>query len=80
MSFTFSEREFAMLQQILGDISDVDKRMAITNTLKRATRNIIIGGKKNLASRNKVKSGNLSKSFKTTSSRKRVLPSFIGNI
>lgn len=73
MSFTFSEREFAMLQQILGDISDVDKRMAITNTLKRATRNIIIGGKKNLASRNKVKSGNLSKSFKTTSSRKRVV-------
>ena len=73
MSFTFSEREFAMLQQILGDISDVDKRMAITNTLKRATRNIVLGGKKNLASRNKVKSGNLSKSFKTTSSRKRVV-------
>ncbi len=73
MSFTFSEREFAMLQQILGDISDVDKRMAITNTLKRATRNIVLGGKKNLASRNKVKTGNLSKSFKTTSSRKRVV-------
>ena len=73
MSFTFSEREYAMLQQILGDISDVDKRMAITNTLKRATRNIVLGGKKNLASRNKVKSGNLSKSFKTTSSRKKVV-------
>ena len=73
MSFTFSEREYAMLQQILGNISDVDKRMAITNTLKRATRNIVLGGKKNLASRNKVKSGNLSKSFKTTSSRKRVV-------
>ena len=73
MSFTFSEREYAMLQQILGNISDVDKRMAITNTLKRATRNIVLGGKKNLASRNKVKSGNLSKSFKTTSSRNRVV-------
>ena len=73
MSFTFSEREYAMLQQILGNISDVDKRMAITNTLKRATRNIVLGGKKNLASRNKVKTGNLSKSFKTTSSRKRVV-------
>ena len=73
MSFTFSEREYAMLQQILGNISDVDKRMAITNTLKRATRNIVLGGKKNLASRNKVKSGNLSKSFKTTSSRKKVV-------
>lgn len=72
-SFTFSEKEFAELQRILGDISEVDKRQAILGTLKRATRNIILGGKKNLASRNKKKTGNLSKSFKTTSSKKKVV-------
>ena len=73
MSFTFSEREYAELQKILGDISDVDKRQAIVATLKRATRNIVAGGKSNLNSRNKKKSGNLSKSFKTSSSKKRVV-------
>ena len=73
MSFTFSEREYAELQKILGYISDVDKRQAIVATLKRATRNIVSGGKSNLNSRNKKKSGNLSKSFKTSSSKKRVV-------
>lgn len=73
MSFTFSEREFAMLQKILGDISDVDKRQAIINTLRIATKNIVAGGKRNLASRNKKKTGNLSKSFKTSSSKKKVV-------
>ena len=52
MSFTFSEREYAELQKILGDISDVDKRQAIIDSLKRATRNIVAGGKRNLSSRN----------------------------
>lgn len=78
MSFTFSEREFAELQRILGDISEVDKRQAIIGTLRRATRNIVAGGKKNLASRNntnrpKKKGGHLSKSFKTSSSKKKVV-------
>lgn len=73
MTFTFSEREYAELQKILGDISDVDKRQAIVATLKRATRNMVAGGKSNLNSRNKKKSGNLSKSFKTSSSRKKVI-------
>lgn len=73
MSFTFSEREFAELQRILGDISEVDKRQAIIGTLRRATKNIVAGGKKNLASRNKKKTGNLSKSFKTSSSKKKVV-------
>lgn len=73
MSFTFSEREFAELQRILGDISEVDKRQAIIGTLRKATKNIVAGGKKNLASRNKKKTGNLSKSFKTSSSKKKVV-------
>lgn len=73
MSFTFSEREFAELQRILGNISEVDKRQAIINTLRLATRDIVAGGKRNLASRNKKKTGNLSKSFKTSSSKKKVV-------
>ena len=73
MSFTFSERELAELQDMLGSISDVDKRQAIIDSLRRSTRNIVLGGKRNLSSRNKIKSGNLSKSFKTTSSKKKVV-------
>lgn len=78
MTFTFSEREYAELQKILGDISDVDKRQAIVATLKRATRNMVAGGKRNLASRNntkrpKKKGGHLIKSFKTSSSKKKVV-------
>lgn len=72
-SFTFSEKELAELQRILGDISDVDKRNAIISTLRRGTRSIVASGKRNLASRNKKKTGNLSKSFKTTSSKKKVV-------
>lgn len=73
MSFTFSEAEYAQLQRILGDIAEVDKRQAIMGVLRKATRNMILGGKRNLAARNKVKTGNLSKSFKTTSSKKKVV-------
>ncbi len=73
MTFTFSEKDYAELQKILGDMSDVDKRQVIIDSLKRATRNIVAGGKRNLNSRNKKKSGNLSKSFKTSSSKKRVV-------
>lgn len=73
MSFTFSEREYAELQKIMTSIADVDQRGAIIGSLKRATRNIVIGGKSNLASRNKVKKGNLSKSFRTSSSKKKVV-------
>jgi hypothetical protein len=72
-SFTFNEREYQDLQRILGDIADVDKRQAITNSLRRTTRNMVQGGKRNLASRNKKKTGHLSKSFKTTSSKKKVV-------
>ena len=78
MSFTFSEKDFQNLQRMLGDISEVDKRQAIINSLKRGTRNMVRGGKRNLASRNQVtqkkkKGGHLHKSFKTTSSKKKVV-------
>ena len=72
-SFTFSEREYQQLQDILGDISEVDKRQAIVASLRRGTRNIIRSGKGNLASRNKKKTGHLSNSFKSTSSKKKVV-------
>ena len=73
MSFTFSERDMAELQRIMGDMAEVDKRKAITASLRRSTRNIVLGGKRNLSSRNKKKSGHLSKSFKTNSSNKKVV-------
>lgn len=73
MTFTFSEREYAQLQSIMGDISNVGKRQVIINSLKRSTRNIVASGKRNLAARNKVKTGHLSKSFKTSSSKKKVV-------
>lgn len=73
MSFTFSEKDYAELQKLLGEISDVDQRGAIIGSLRRATRNIVIGGKSNLSSRNKVKKGNLSNSFRTSSSKKKVV-------
>lgn len=73
MSFTFNESEFAELQRILGDIGEVDKRQAIMGSLRKATKRMVAGGKRNLAARNKKKTGNLSKSFKTTSSKKKVV-------
>lgn len=73
LSFTFSERDLAELQRIMGDMADVDKREAIVGSLRRSTRNMVAGGKRNLASRNKVRSGNLSGSFKTSSSKKKVV-------
>lgn len=73
MSFTFSEREYAQLQNIMTDISNVEQRRIIINSLKKSTRNIVAGGKRNLASRNKRKSGNLSNAFKTSSSKKKVV-------
>lgn len=72
-SFTFSEKDYNALLSMLGNISEVDKSAAITNALRRGTRNIISGGKRNLASRNKKKTGNLAKSFKSTSSKKKVV-------
>lgn len=72
-SFTFDKRRLEELQMMLGEISDVDKRQAITASLRRTTRNMVQGGKRNLASRNKKKTGHLSKSFKTTSSKKKVV-------
>lgn len=72
-SFTFDKKRLEELQRMLGEISDVDKRQAITNSLRRTTRNMVQGGKRNLASRNKKKTGHLSKSFKTTSSKKKVV-------
>lgn len=76
-SFTFSERDYQQLLGMLGEMSEVDKRAAIINALKRGTRNIVAGGKRNLASRNKIgkssKGGHLHKSFKTKSSKKKVV-------
>lgn len=73
MSFTFSERELQRLYEILNDISVVDRRQVIINALKEGTRRIIAGGKSNLASRNKKKTGNLAGSFKAKSSKKKVV-------
>lgn len=72
-SFTFDKRRLEELQRMLGEISDVDKSQAITASLRRTTRNMVQGGKRNLASRNKKKTGHLSKSFKTSSSKKMVV-------
>lgn len=78
MSFTFNESELQKLQEILGDIADVDKRQAIINSLRKGAQGIVRGGKRNLASRNKIttnkkKGGHLHKSFKTSSSKKKVV-------
>lgn len=73
MSFTFSERELEELKRMLGEISEVDKRQAIINTLRKSTKNMVAGGRRNLSSRNKKKTGHLSKSFKTSSSKKKVV-------
>jgi hypothetical protein len=73
MSFTFSEKDYVELQRMLEGIANVDQKQAIINSLKRSTRNMIIGGKANLTSRNKVKKGNLSKSFRASSSKKKVV-------
>ena len=72
-SFTFDKRRLEELQRMLGEMSDVDKRQAITASLRRTTRNMVQGGKRNLASRNKKKTGHLSKSFKTSSTKKMVV-------
>ena len=72
-SFTFDKRRLEELQRMLGEMSDVDKRQAITASLRRTTRNMVQGGKRNLASRNKKKTGHRSKSFKTSSTKKMVV-------
>lgn len=72
-SFTFDKKRLEELQRMLGEISDVDKRKAIMGSLKRTTRSMIQSGKRNLASRNKKKTGHLSKSFKQKSSSKKVV-------
>lgn len=78
MSFTFSERELQKLYEILEEISMVDRNKVIINALRSGTQKIVSGGKKNLASRNntnrpKKKGGHLIKSFKTSSSKKKVV-------
>lgn len=72
-SFTFDKKRLEELQRMLGEMSEVDKRQAIMNSLRRTTKNMVQGGKRNLASRNKKKTGHLSKSFKTNSSKKNVV-------
>ena len=73
MSFTFNESELQQLMSIMGDISEVDKRQAIINSLRKSTRKMVNKGKSNLATRNKKKTGNLIGSFKTSSSKKKVV-------
>lgn len=72
-SFKFSEKDLQDFQAMLGDMSDIDKRQAIINSLRLGTRGMVQAGKRNLASRNKRKTGHLIKSFKTSSSKKKVV-------
>ena len=72
-SFIFDKKRLEELQRMLGEISNVDKRKAIMGSLRRTTRSMIQSGKRNLASRNKKKTGHLSKSFKQKSSSKKVV-------
>lgn len=69
-TFELSEHDYRQLQGILSNISDVDKRKAILNSLLQGAKAIARVGKSNLRSSNKKKTGNLLGSINSTALKK----------
>lgn len=69
-TFEMSQRDYQALQKILTGVSNVDKQKAILGSLLQGAKEIGRAGKSNLSTRNKKKTGNLSKSIASKIVRK----------
>lgn len=71
LTITLDEKDYQRMQNILSGLDEVDQAKAIQSSLKEGMKILIAQGKTNLASRNKVVSGNLKKSFSISVNRKK---------
>lgn len=63
LTIVLNKEEAAAVEKWLSEMGEVDKDAAISNALKSGAKEIEREGKLNLARRNKVKTGNLRRSF-----------------
>lgn len=73
-SFTFqiNKRDEQRLDRILGGLEEVDRNAAVQTALKSGMQLIVNQGKSNLAFRNKVRTGNLKRSFTIKTYKKKM--------
>ena len=71
LTITLDEKDYQRMQSILAGLDAVDQARVIQTALNEGMKVIVAEGKTNLASRNKVVTGNLKKSFSISVNKKR---------
>lgn len=71
LTIVVDEKDLAKMNALLEQYDKVDQANIIQFALKRGMEVIVNEGKSNLARRNKQKTGNLTKSFKMTTNKKK---------
>lgn len=70
-TFVMNKKDYEKMQAILEGLESTDRWTIVQSALKNCMQLIVNQGKSNLSLRNKVKTGNLKRSFAITVNRKR---------
>lgn len=71
LTITLDEKDLQKMNAVLDGYSKVDQNAIIQNALRQGMQVIVTEGQANLATRNKKKTGNLARSFKMTTNKKK---------
>lgn len=70
LTLTLNEAEYKILKQKLKALSEIDRTAAVQKGLREGIKPILVQGKSNLASKNRVRTGKLAHSFGTALKKK----------
>lgn len=71
LTIVLDEKDLQKMNAVLDGYSKVDQNTIIQNALRQGMQVIVTEGQANLATRNKRKTGNLARSFKMTTNKKK---------
>lgn len=71
LTIVLDEKDLQKMNALLSEYDKVDQSAIIQHALKQGMQVIVDEGKSNLAARNKKKTGNLARSFKMTTNKKK---------
>ena len=71
LTITLDEKDLQKMEALLDGYSKVDQNAIIQNALRQGMQVIVTEGQSNLATRNKKKTGNLARSFKMATNKKK---------
>ena len=71
LTIVLDEKDLQKMNALLSEYDKVDQSAIIQHALKQGMQVIVDEGKSNLATRNKKKTGNLSRSFRLTANKKK---------